>query len=62
MSINQDIKDAMGADYKQVAIIASELEIPIYKPSKLPVLSQIIVDKFNEIFDDNISSVESLHW
>ena len=53
----QDVKDAMAADYKQVAIIASELEIRNYKTLKLPVLRQMVVDKFNEIFDDDISSV-----
>ena len=53
----QDIKDAMAANYKQVAIIASELEIRNYKTVKLPVLRQMVIDKFNEIFDDDISSV-----
>ena len=50
----------MAADYKQVAIIASELEIRNYKTLKLPVLRQMVVDKFNETFDDDVSSVTTL--
>ena len=45
-----DIVKAMRADYRQVTKIASELEITNYKTYKLPVLRQMVIDRYKSIF------------
>ena len=45
-----DILKAMQSDYKQVTKIASELEITNYKTYKLPVLRQMVIERYKSIF------------
>ena len=47
----------MQSDNKQVTIIPRELKILNYKNFKLLAMRQLILEKFDEIFDENISSV-----
>ena len=44
------IAQAMRSDSKQVAKIASELEITNYKTYKLPVLRQMVIERYKSIF------------
>ena len=43
-----DILKAMQSDYKQVTKIASELEITNYKTYKLPVLRQMVIERYKK--------------
>ena len=44
------IAQAMQSDYKQVAKIVSKLKISNYKIYKLPVLRQMVIDRYKSIF------------
>ena len=47
-----DLCKAMQCDYRQVAKIASELQISNYKAYALPILRQMVVDRYHSIFTD----------
>ena len=60
-----DLCKAMQCDYRQVAKIASELQISNYKAYALPILRQMVVDRYHSIFTDipcaSVTSEEEEH-